>query len=225
MATSRPGGDSAPTMTVDYRGALASDCREIAGFLCMSGGALYEFLFDELSPFLTAIDVLSFAIARERYSISHHNWAVAFDTTSGKLLGAANVFPADDLKNQPYWFLRQKRRSHIQPLLEVHDWGSMFLNALAVSADCRGLGIGTRLLNWAEWRTQSAGLDRLSLHVWADNTNAVNFYKARGFVEYKIASVARHPKLVHIGGSILMRRVTGYHNSEPFDSGTSNSPA
>ena len=83
----------------------------------------------------------------------------------------------------------------------------MFLNALAVSDKCRGLGVGSRLLDWAEGRAKAGGFDLLSLHVWANNLTAVKFYKRRGFVELGIAPLASHPRLADTGGSILMRQV------------------
>ena len=82
----------------------------------------------------------------------------------------------------------------------------MFLNSLAVSDTHRGSGIGATLLGWAEAQAAEAGYDRLSLHVWADNIAAVNFYQARRFVRVGIASIPAHPRLAHDGGSILMRR-------------------
>ncbi len=47
-----------------------------------------------------------------------------------------------------------KRRSHIRSLLELQDWGNMFLNALAVSDPYRRRGIGEQLLGWAEDRAK-----------------------------------------------------------------------
>jgi ribosomal protein S18 acetylase RimI-like enzyme len=196
---------SARANEVEYRAALAADSRDIARFVCMAGGGVYEFLFDDLVPFLTAVDFLSMGIAREEYPISFRNCFVAVDLMSGELVGAANVFPADNLKHQKYGLVPTERLDHVQSLLELQDWGSMFLNALAVSDKCRGLGVGTRLLDWAEGRAKAAGFDRLSLHVWADNITAVKFYKGRGFVELGIAPVASHPRLAHTSGSILMR--------------------
>jgi ribosomal protein S18 acetylase RimI-like enzyme len=76
---------------------------------------------------------------------------------------------------------------------------------LAVSEQYRGHGIGARLLDWAHGRAKAAGFDRLSLHVWADNVTTLRFYKARGFVEIGVAAIATHPRLMHEGGSILMR--------------------
>jgi ribosomal protein S18 acetylase RimI-like enzyme len=91
-------------------------------------------------------------------------------------------------------------------MMLLQDPGSMFLNALAVSAGCRRLGVGTQLLQWAQGHTQDRGFSRLSLHVWSDNTRAIDFYKAQGFVELATAPVDPHPRLPHRGGSVLMRR-------------------
>jgi ribosomal protein S18 acetylase RimI-like enzyme len=192
---------------IEYRAALAADSRDIARFICMAGGGLYEFLFDDLVPFLTAVDILSMGIAREDYPISFRNCLVAIDRARGELVGAANVFPADNLKEHGYGLLPTERQNHVRSLLELQDWGSMFLNALAVSNKCRGLGVGGRLLDWAEGRAKAGGFDRLSLHVWANNLSAVKFYKRRGFVELGMAPLASHPRLAGTGGSILMRKV------------------
>ena len=188
-----------------YRMAGPDDSRDIARFMCMSGGGVYEFLFDDLIPFVTAVDLLSSGIGGEQYPISYRNCCVASLGHDGEIVAAANVFPADLLKEDHYVLLGSERHNHIRPMLELQDWGSMFLNSLAVSDARRGFGIGATLLGWAEARATEAGYDRLSLHVWADNIPAVNFYEARRFVRVGIARIPAHPRLPHIGGSILMR--------------------
>ena len=40
----------------------------------------------------------------------------------------------------------------------------------------------------------------------ADNTTALAFYKKRLFFELAVADVPFHPRLHHVGGSILMRK-------------------
>ena len=200
---SAPGGRK---IEVDYRAALAADSRDIARFICIAGGGLHEFLFDDLVPLMSAVDFLTMGVWGEDYPISYRNCFVAVDRATGEVLGAANAFPADDLKKQEYALVPAERQDHIRALLQLQDWDSMFLNALAVSEKCRGLGVGTWLLNWARKCAEAAGFDRLSLHVWEDNTTAVNFYKARGFVEMGIARVAEHPRLPHTG-SMLMRQM------------------
>lgn len=192
---------------IAYRMACSDDSREIARLMCIAGGGVYEFLFDDLIPFVTAVDLLSSGIGGENYPISYRNCYVASLGRDGEIVAAANVFPADLLKEDHYVLFGSERHDHIRPMLELQDWGSMFLNSLAVSDAYRGFGIGAALLGWAESRAAEAGHDRLSLHVWADNIPAVNFYEARRFVRVGIARIPAHPRLPHTGGSILMRHV------------------
>jgi ribosomal protein S18 acetylase RimI-like enzyme len=189
-----------------YRPATRDDNHAIAKYICIAGGGLYEFLFDDLIPFLSAADFMAGGVASERYPVSYRNCHVAVDAASGEILGAANVFPADELKHERYEMLPSGRQEHVRSMLQLQDWGSMFLNALAVSDRCRGMGVGSRLLDWAEARAREGGFDRLSLHVWADNVSAVAFYKTRGFVVLHVAAVEPHPRLPRVGGSILMRK-------------------
>lgn len=193
------------SIQIAYRMARPDDSRDVARFMCIAGGGVYEFLFDNLIPFVTAVDLLASGIGGEHYPISYRNCCVASLGHDGEIVAAANVFPADLLKKKDYVLLGSDRHNHIRPILELQDWGSMFLNSLAVSAAHRGSGIGAKLLSWAEARTAEAGYNRLSLHVWADNIPAVNFYEARRFVQVGIAVVPSHPRLPHHGGSILMR--------------------
>ncbi len=193
------------SVQIIYRMARPGDSRDIARFMCIAGGGVYEFLFDDLIPFVTAVDLLSSGIGGEQYPVSYRNCCVATLGHDGEIVAAANVFPADLLKEDHRMLLGSDRHDHIRPLLELQDWGSMFLNSLAVSHAHRRSGIGATLLGWAKARTAEAGYDRLSLHVWADNVPAVNFYEARHFVRVGTASLPAHPRLPHVGGSILMR--------------------
>ncbi|MFH1345503.1 MAG: GNAT family N-acetyltransferase [Pseudomonadota bacterium] len=191
---------------ITYRMARSDDSGELARYMCIAGGGVYEFLFDDLIPFVTAVDLLSAGIGSERYPVSWRNCRVAALGDDGAIVAAANVFPADLLKDDNYVLLGSERHDHIRPMLELQDWGSMFLNSLAVGDAYRGCGIGAQLLGWAEARAAEAGYDRLSLHVWADNISAVNFYKARRFVQVGLAGIPPHRRLPHNGGSILMSK-------------------
>ena len=194
------------SVQITYRMARPDDSGELARYMCIAGGGVYEFLFDNLIPFVTAIDLLSAGIGGETYPISYRNCCVAALGGDGEIVAAANVFPADLLKEDNYVLLGSERHDHIRPMLALQDWGSMFLNSLAVGSAHRGSGIGAKLLGWAETRAAEAGYDRLSLHVWADNVPALNFYKARGFIQIGVAEIPPHPRLPHNGGSILMSK-------------------
>ena len=147
---------SQATHSFKFRRAVFADSRQIARLTCLAGEGLYEFLFGDLIPFVSATDFLAIAVATERYSISYRNCFVATDGTESAIIGAANVFPADLLKQNDHAVLPFKRRTHIRSLLELQDWGSMFLNVLAVGDPYRRCGVGGRLLAWAEDRAREA---------------------------------------------------------------------
>lgn len=190
---------------IDYRSAVPEDSRAIAGLICQAGGGLYEFLFDDLIPFMSAFDVVAAGVGASGLPLSYENCLVASSGSSG-VVGVANLFPADSISDEAFLSLVSDRFDHIRPMLQLRDRGSMFLNAIAVAGDCRGKGIGTRLIDQAEICSLEAGLPRLSLHVWVDNVAAIKLYKRHGFVEVAIAEIAPAPKLPHRGGSLLMQK-------------------
>ena len=116
----------AATDSTAYRAASFADCRDIARYISLAGGGLYEFLFGDLVPLLTPTGFLTVATASPRYSISYRNCFVAMDEATKAVIGMANVFPTDLLKKENSAVLPLKRRSHIQPMLDLQDWGSMF---------------------------------------------------------------------------------------------------
>ena len=189
-----------------YRTAHLSESMDVARFISLAGGGLYEFLFEDIVPFISAIEFLAMGVASPSEPISHRNCQVAVDDELGSILGVANAFPAELLRETSYPLLPRTLEDHIRPMLRLQDWNSMFLNALAVDDHHRRCGIGGRLLDWALDRARDLGLPRLSLHVWSDNLAAREYYKSRGFVEIGVADVAPHPRLAHRGGSVLMSR-------------------
>jgi ribosomal protein S18 acetylase RimI-like enzyme len=205
MPHSSVSGDANSQGTL-YRPATFGDSMALAHFILTAGHGLYEFLLDDLFPFISATGFLVAGIASDQMALSYRNCFVASDPTSGEVVGAANAFPASVLKEQVYSLLPRDREEHIRAMVELQDAHSMFLNALAVNEAYRGQGIGKRLLDWALRQAVSSGLERLSLHVWADNHAARRFYLSNGFVERGTAHVEWHPRLRHCGGSILMVR-------------------
>jgi ribosomal protein S18 acetylase RimI-like enzyme len=60
-----------------------------------------------------------------------------------------------------------------RPLINIHD--------LAVTADCRGHGVGRRLLEAVEAKARASGCAKLTLEVNADNAAAQRLYRRLGF--------------------------------------------
>jgi ribosomal protein S18 acetylase RimI-like enzyme len=189
------------------RPALHDENGAVAELICQAGGGLYEFLLDDLIPFMSARDIVAWGVEIKSSPFSYENCCVAAAATSNRIVGVANVFPAKLVNRDAYSFLGSDRLDLIRPMLELQDWESMLLNAIAVADGYRGRGVGRQLMNWAESYTLRSGLKRLSLHVWADNTEAIRLYRSLGFLERGIAKIASHPRLPHRGGSILMRKI------------------
>ena len=81
-----------------------------------------------------------------------------------------------------------------------------YVGILAVAAEHRGHGIGSRLLGEATEQARNAGCEMTVLHVELDHEDALRFYRRAGFVE-----TARHiaaPRLARqgIAGFITMAR-------------------
>jgi len=68
--------------------------------------------------------------------------------------------------------------------------GDFYLSRLAVAADARRRGVGSRLAAEFEAEAASRGCTRLALEVSADNQQAVRFYETRGFARLDLSAVA-----------------------------------
>lgn len=189
---------------VSIRPAMPDDAPEMAQLIDMAGGGVYEFLLDGLVPGLTAAEMLVPGLAGTSGSFSHRHSGVA--EAKGRIVGVVHAYPVDWIKTQDYTGLPPDRLAHMAAFNETQDWGSYFLSALAVDPSWRRRGIAGRLLDWVYGRARSGGFDRVTLHVWADNTGAQHLYVKEGFQEIARADVPWHERLPHRGGSVLMRR-------------------
>lgn len=66
-------------------------------------------------------------------------------------------------------------------LTGIRDPGRAYIASLAVRAEYRGKGIGRRLLRWGISRSRMSGCNRVGLHVFESNANAIALYSSAGF--------------------------------------------
>lgn len=59
---------------------------------------------------------------------------------------------------------------------------SAYITTLDVDPGHRRKGLAGKLMAEAERRSFAAGATRIRLHVWTENTGALRFYEARGYV-------------------------------------------
>jgi ribosomal protein S18 acetylase RimI-like enzyme len=88
------------------------------------------------------------------------------------------------LQRDPDLFLVAEIRNEIiGSVIGAFDGRRGMIYHLAVRKDFRGQGIGAMLLMEVEQRLQARGCLKCLLHVFADNTEAIQFYKNRGWRE------------------------------------------
>ena len=87
---------------------------------------------------------------------------------------------------------------------ELEDHGSLYVAALAMFHEYRGLGIGTRLLNEAVRRARRQGLDRLSLICFEKNRKAYKLYERLGFRDLARRPIVPHPFLNYREGDAIL---------------------
>jgi ribosomal protein S18 acetylase RimI-like enzyme len=84
---------------------------------------------------------------------------------------------------------------------------SYYINAVAVYPDCRGDGIGNRLLRSGTADAQQQGFAKMSLVVFEQNSRAVSHYRRLGFEIISRRPAVPHLLLRHSSGLLLMMRL------------------
>lgn len=189
---------------VEIRTARPSDASAIARLITMAGGGVYEFLLDGLFGDLDTVALMTPSIVEDTGIHSYPNAIVA--VAGRRVIGLAHAYPASAMIPANQAVLPQDRLDHLAAFEETQDPGSCFLSALAVEQDYRRRGIASHLIALTESRARTAGFDRLTLHVWADNRPARALYRRQGFRDVAVAAIPWHPRLPHAGGSVLMRK-------------------
>ena len=185
----RAQGQGAVTPTTNrlkIRDACTNDCAELAQLINVAGEGLPLYLWRQMAaPGQDPWDIGRERAARDSGGFSYRNSVVAEvdGNIAGALLGypvAAEPEPVDPASIPPMFV----------PLLELENLaaGTWYINAVATFPDTRGLGIGSRLMDWAEDRANELELHGTSLIVSDANRGARRLYERLGYEE-----VARRP--------------------------------
>ena len=171
---------------VAIREAGKRDCAELAQLINFAGEGLPLYLWEQTAaPGEDPWQVGRERAARETGSFSYRNAVIA--EVDGKIAGALIGYPASaeaeaiDTANTPPMFV---------PLLELENLaaGTWYVNAVATFPETRGLGAGSKLMQWAERRASELELRGISLIVSDANRGARKLYERLGYDE-----VARRP--------------------------------
>lgn len=190
--------------TIIYRPGRKVDCRRLAELDNIASSGAIEFLFHDLVPGLTPIDIVASELEQDRYPYTFRSVIVA--ECGSRIVGMALSFPAqyhaisDEMRN----FFPADRLEHFKHFFTTRVEGSYYLDAMCVDEPFRKQGIGGKLVDLTTARARQEGFSSLSLIVFADNTSARRLYEIKGFSVVKPVELKPHRLIPHQGGCLLM---------------------
>ncbi len=189
-----------------YRPASADDSRFIAEMIDISsdGVALLEWADRaKMEGGRTALDIGAAMYAAEEGDYSYRNCRLA--EVAGRRAGMLLSFPlqardpADAASPPPF-----DGSDVFAPYKYLEAPGTWYVCGVAVPAEFRGQGIGTRLMQIAGQLAREHGHDRLSLVVFEQNTAALRLYRQLGYEVIDRAPIVPHPLIRASGDALLM---------------------
>ncbi len=176
-------------MNIIYEQATEADCQVIADLLNVASDGMMRFLFHDLVPNASAIDVVASILPRENPTMYYKNVIVA--RADNEIAGMVSGYAAEFNKITPEMrdFIPKDRLDITTPMFESRVEGSFYLESLAVYSQYRGYGIATELINLISQRAEREGFDFVSLHVADGNPEAKKLYDKLGFVEVKFVKM------------------------------------
>ena len=165
---------------------------------------MLDFLFHDLVPGLTPVDIESEALANPDSHYSFRNTTVAEHRE--RIVGMALSFPATHwrITEEMRHFIPAERLDHLTEFFSARVEDSLFLDALAVNEELRGNGIGSHLIGRTKQKAKEKGYGSVSLMVFRDNYDARRFYARHGFEVVREVIVAPHPRIPHDSGCLLL---------------------
>jgi ribosomal protein S18 acetylase RimI-like enzyme len=192
---------------VKIRNATRSDCTALSELINFAGEGLPLYLWQQTAaPGEDPWKIGRERAAREAGSFSYRNAVIA--EVDGEVAGALIGYPVSaepeviDETDTPPMFV---------PLLELENLaaGTWYVNAVAAFPDARGLGVGTKLMQWAENRASELGLRGVSLIVSDGNPGARKLYDRIGYEEVASRPMVKEQWRADGRNWVLMIKRTG----------------
>ncbi len=192
-------------MNVIYRQGKKEDSYRIAELDYRASDGAVEFLFHDLVPGATPVQVVCSGLEQDSYPHSYRSAIVA--ELDGEIIGMALSYPAKyhGINEQMRRFFPADRLEHFGDFYAARVEGSYLLDALCVEQHYRNKGIGRALLERTKSKARDEGYNLLSLIVFADNTRARKLYEDNGFTWVRTIALQPHALMPHQGGCILMK--------------------
>ena len=191
-------------MNVIYRSARKEDSYRIAELDYIASGGASEYLFHNLVPNSTPVQLITYGMENDFYPHSYRSVIVA--ELDNKVVGMTLSFPAEFhcINDEMRKSFPAERLEHFKEFFSARVNNSYMIDAICVDKEYRNKGIGEKLLEKTIEKEHKEGFSLLSLLVFADNHKAIKFYKAHGFTTVREVELKQHELIPHKGGCLLM---------------------
>jgi len=192
-------------MSIKYRPGQKQDCTKLAEFINIASDGVVEYLFHDLVPGMTAVQVIAHNHESDNYP--HSFKSAIFATDGNDIVGMALSYPSsyhkitDEMKS----FFPADRLEHLRHFYLSRIENSLYLSALCVAENNRRRGIGERLISITKAKALEKGYNALSLIVFADNTFAIPVYERTGFKAVQKVELQGNDFIKHKNGCLLMK--------------------
>ncbi len=192
-------------MKVIYREGNKEDSSRIAELDNIASDGAIEFLFHDLVPDMTPVEIVASNLENDSYPHSYRSSIVA--EYDGAIIGMSLSFPGKyhKITEEMKSFSPHDRIDHFKHFFSAPLEESYFLDALCVDDLYKRKGIGGKLIDLTKTKAGNEGYESLSLLVFADNINAQHMYKNNGFKVIKKIELNPHELMPHEGGCLLMK--------------------
>ncbi|MCW8932468.1 MAG: GNAT family N-acetyltransferase [Gammaproteobacteria bacterium] len=192
-------------MKVKYRTARKEDSYRIAELDYIASGGAAEYLFHDLVPNSTPVQVVAYGLENDSYPHSYRSAIVA--ELNNKIIGMSLSFPSEFhcINDEMRKFFPPERLEHFKEFFSARVDNSYLVDAICVDEEYRSSGIGEKLLQKIIEKAHSEGFSLLSLLVFSDNHKAIKFYTAHGFTTEREVELKEHKLIPHKGGCLLMK--------------------
>lgn len=190
---------------VIFRPAEKGESRAIARLYSMSSDGVADYVWTTLAG--EGEDILD--IGEKRYSredtlFSYNNCVIA--EAGGEVAGMIAAFPIPEPEeNTPH----SEPDPVLAPYSKLEQYNSYYIAGMAVHAEHRGKGIGTKFLEITVEKALRLELPQLSLIVFEQNEGAKRLYERHGFYEIAREAVVPHELIHYTGYALLMVKDIG----------------
>ena len=190
--------------TVNYqvRAARKEDCLTIANLYSLSSDGIADYIWSKLAE--PGEDILQ--VGKRRYEQEDSNFSyrncqvVEIEGMVVGMLVAFSMYRAEDDES----LSGQEQDPVLLPYSKLEEYDSYYVCGVALFPEYQGRGIGKHLMALAEQQCRRAGLSKLSLIVFGQNTGAKRLYDSLGYTVVAAEAVVPHELIHYTGEAYLM---------------------